>query len=61
MLEEYNAILKNNPWTFVDLPTTRELIGCKWIFRTKQYPDGTINRDFLNAQRLLLQSLNRSL
>jgi len=41
---EYEALLKNNTWTLVTLPTNRQVVGCKWVFRVKQNPDGSINK-----------------
>jgi histone deacetylase 1/2 len=28
----------------VSLPANRQAIGCKWVFRLKQNPDGSINK-----------------
>ena len=44
MKEEYDALIKDNTWTLVSLPPGREPIGCKWVFRIKYHPDGTINK-----------------
>src|ERR1044072_4884628 len=44
MQDEYNALMKNNTWTLVSLPPNRESIGCKWVFRIKENPDGTVNK-----------------
>lgn len=41
---ECNALLNNKPSTLVPLPPGRQAIGCKWIFRVKENPDGFINR-----------------
>jgi len=41
---EYDALLKNNTWTLVSLPHNRKAVGCKWVFRVKQNPDGSINK-----------------
>jgi histone deacetylase 1/2 len=41
---EYNALIKNNTWSLVPLPANRHTIGCKWVFRVKQNPDGTVNK-----------------
>ena len=44
MNEEFQALMKNNTWFIVDLPTDRHPIGCKWVFRIKYNPDGSINK-----------------
>ncbi|KAJ9562298.1 hypothetical protein OSB04_007458 [Centaurea solstitialis] len=41
MDEEYNALLRNLTWELVP-PTSRPPIGCKWLFRVKRHPDGSI-------------------
>lgn len=43
MRDEYMALLRNKTWSLVDLPQNRKAIGCKWIFKVKENPDGTIN------------------
>ena len=44
MQTEYNALLKNHTWSLVPLPQNRQGIGCKWVFRVKENPDGSINK-----------------
>lgn len=44
MKEEYSALMKNNTWSLVKLPSTRKAIGYKWVYRIKENPDGTINK-----------------
>ncbi|XP_074376785.1 putative mitochondrial protein AtMg00820 [Apium graveolens] len=44
MTEEINALLKNQTWTLVPLAPSQNKVGCKWVFRTKRNPDGTIER-----------------
>ncbi|KAL6322290.1 hypothetical protein AAG906_005259 [Vitis piasezkii] len=44
MIDEYSTLLRNNTWSLVDLPAGRKVIGCKWIFRVKENPDGSINK-----------------
>jgi len=44
MQVEYDALQHNQTWTLVPLPPNREAIGCKWVFRLKENPDGTINK-----------------
>jgi histone deacetylase 1/2 len=44
MQEEYDALFHNNTWSLVTLPSHRQVIGCKWVFRVKENPDGTVNK-----------------
>ena len=44
MQEKYNTLLCNNTWSLVPLPPNQSVIGCKWIFRLKKNPDGSIQR-----------------
>ncbi|KAA3482705.1 Retrovirus-related Pol polyprotein from transposon TNT 1-94 [Gossypium australe] len=41
---EYNALIRNNTWDLVSLPSNRKIIGCKWLFKLKRNPDGLITR-----------------
>ncbi|KAL6310823.1 hypothetical protein AAG906_017309 [Vitis piasezkii] len=42
MAEEYSALVKNKTWSLVPLPPKRKAIGCKWVFKVKENPDGNI-------------------
>lgn len=44
MQEEYFALEKNKTWSLVPLPSNRQAIGCKWVFRVKENIDGTMNK-----------------
>jgi histone deacetylase 1/2 len=44
MQTEYKALMDNHTWSLVPLPPHRKAIGCKWIFRIKENPDGTVNK-----------------
>lgn len=44
MNEELNALEKNETWEVVTLPPGKRAIRCKWLFKTKYNPDGTIER-----------------
>ncbi len=44
MLKEYQALLWTHTWDLVDLPANVNIIGCKWVFKLKYKPDGTIDR-----------------
>lgn len=41
MDQEFNALLHNGTWELVP-QTSQKPIGCKWVFRVKRNPDGTI-------------------
>lgn len=41
MQSEYDALMRNDTWTLVDLPASRTAIGCKWVFRVKENLDGS--------------------
>jgi hypothetical protein len=44
MLEEMDALEKNNTWELVNLPPGKELVGCKWVYTVKHNPDGKVER-----------------
>lgn len=44
MKAEYDALMKNGTWSLVHLPPNRQTIGCRWVFRIKENPDGSINK-----------------
>ena len=44
MVEELEAIDRNQTWDLVDLPTGKTPIGLKWIFKTKFFVDGSVQR-----------------
>lgn len=41
---EIDSILSNETWKIVDLPPGIKPIGCKWIFKKKMKPDGSIDK-----------------
>jgi len=41
---EIESIQKNNTWSLVNLPKGAKLIRCKWIFKKKYHPDGSIDK-----------------
>lgn len=45
MNEELKVLESNNTWTLTTLPHGKKAIGCKWIFKTKFNPDGSIDRE----------------
>ena len=44
MDNEMQSHVTNGTWTLVPLPTGSKTVSCKWVFRSKQNPDGTLAR-----------------
>ena len=44
MLDEINALIKNDTWEIVRLPEGEKPIGSGWVFRIKHNADGSIER-----------------
>ena len=44
MTTEYEAIIRNDTWTLMSLPPDHKVIGCKWVFKVKLKPDGSLER-----------------
>ncbi|GKU86831.1 hypothetical protein SLEP1_g1306 [Rubroshorea leprosula] len=44
MIEEMNALDKNETWDIVTRPKERRIVGCKWVFTVKFKVDGTLER-----------------
>ncbi|KAK2354410.1 putative mitochondrial protein [Trifolium repens] len=44
MQAEFDALQANQTWSLVPLPPNRQAIGCKWVFRVKENPDGSVSR-----------------
>ncbi|XP_019432742.1 PREDICTED: uncharacterized protein LOC109339708 [Lupinus angustifolius] len=42
MQEEYNALIALGTWSLVPLPPNKQDIGCKWVFKVKENPDGSV-------------------
>lgn len=42
--KEIGSIMANNTWDVVHLPTGRKPIACKWVFRIKYRPHGSIDQ-----------------
>ena len=45
MVEEYQAIMKNDVWEVVPRPKDKSVVSSKWIFKTKHSIDGSIEKD----------------
>jgi hypothetical protein len=39
-----DSILSNGTWELSELPFDCKPIGCKWVFKKKLRPDGTIDK-----------------
>lgn len=44
MQDEFDALQKQRTWHLVPLPPNRNLVGCKWVYRLKRNPDGSVAR-----------------
>ena len=44
MKEEIDALQKNDTWELVPKMICQNVIGCKWVYKTKFNSDGTLNR-----------------
>ncbi|XP_019430787.1 PREDICTED: uncharacterized protein LOC109338103 [Lupinus angustifolius] len=41
---DFDALMNNGTWNLVPREEAKNLVGCKWLFRIKRNPDGTIAR-----------------
>ncbi|KAM1069966.1 hypothetical protein ACFX15_001756 [Malus domestica] len=44
MQDEFNALQSTGTWTLVPPSSSYNVVGCKWVFRIKKNPDGTVER-----------------
>ena len=44
MDEEMSALVKNGTWELVKLPLSKNVIGCKWVYKIKYKSDGSVER-----------------
>lgn len=44
MSEESNALQCHGTWDLVPIKSAKNIIGCKWVFRVKRKPDGSIDK-----------------
>lgn len=43
MRDECDALVNNHTWDLVPTSNTQNIVGCKWIYRVKHKPNGTID------------------
>ena len=43
MCDEFNALLRTQTWNLVPRFSPMNVIGCKWVFRVKRNPDGSVS------------------
>jgi histone deacetylase 1/2 len=41
---EYQALMHNKTWHLVPKPKGKNIIGCKWVWKVKRKPDGSIDK-----------------
>lgn len=44
MKDEYQTLLKNQTLSLVSPSATKNLVGCKWVFRVKENSNGSFNK-----------------
>ncbi|CAM8944831.1 unnamed protein product [Rhodiola kirilowii] len=44
MKAEIDALQVNKTWEITDLPTGKNVVGCKWVYKIKRHSDGSIER-----------------
>lgn len=44
MMSEINSLNENKTWDLVNLPDGRKALPCKWIYKLKTNPDGSIDK-----------------
>ncbi|CAH9057687.1 unnamed protein product [Cuscuta epithymum] len=56
MADEFNALIANKTWDLVPWDPTKNVVGCKWIYKTKYCSDGSIER---HKARLVAQGFKQ--
>ena len=41
---EHQALLRNKTWHLVPPPKSKNIVGCKWVYKVKRKADGTVDR-----------------
>ena len=56
MNSELNSLKENKTWDIVNLPKGGKALPCKWVFRVKTNPDGSIDKF---KARLVIKGFNQ--
>ncbi|CAH9137975.1 unnamed protein product [Cuscuta epithymum] len=56
MAEEFNALISNHTWDLVPFDAKKNVVGSKWIYKTKYLADGSVER---YKARLVAQGFNQ--
>ncbi|CAH9116494.1 unnamed protein product [Cuscuta europaea] len=56
MEEKFNALISNHNWDLVPFDADNNVVGSKWIYKTKYLPDGSVDR---YKARLVAQGFNQ--
>lgn len=44
MQTEFTALIKNSTWDLVPLPLGKNIVDCKWVYRTKYNSTGAVEK-----------------
>ena len=57
MQHEYQALLRNHTWSLVPPPPLAHIVGCRWIYKLKYLPNGSVER---HKARLVAQGFTKT-
>ncbi|RVW89826.1 Retrovirus-related Pol polyprotein from transposon RE2 [Vitis vinifera] len=57
MQHEYQALLRNHTWSLVPPPPSAHIVGCRWIYKLKYLPNGSVER---HKARLVAQGFTQT-
>ncbi|CAH9137156.1 unnamed protein product, partial [Cuscuta epithymum] len=56
MADEFNALIANKTWDLVPWDSTKNVVACKWVYKTKFNSDGSVER---HKARLVAQGFKQ--